>query len=172
MLVLKLGFWGSRYPEADLRAVAELFNVMNTAPRDELEQEDEQTTPKELREGEAYDLARGVKRWVLYVRHKPSGRLAGFTETYWYPEDPENLEQDDTGVLPEYRGNGLGKWLKAAMIQKVLAERPSVKRIRTGNANSNAPMLAINHKLGFKVYRSETVWQLKTKGLEDYLSQK
>ena len=165
----EMGFWGSRYPDADLRAVAELFNVMNTAPRDELEQDDEQTTPEELREGEAYDLARGVKRWVLYVRHKPSGRLAGFTETYWYPEDPENLEQDDTGVLPEYRGNGLGKWLKAAMIQKVLAERPSVKRIRTGNANSNAPMLAINHKLGFKVYRSETVWQLKIARLRNYL---
>ena len=165
----ELGFWGSRYPEADLRAVAELFNVMNTAPRDELEQEDERTTPKELREGEAYDLARGVKRWVLYVRHKPSGRLAGFTETYWYPEDPENLFQDDTGVLPEYRGNGLGKWLKAAMIQKVLVERPSVKRIRTGNDNSNAPMLAINHKLGFKVYRSETIWQLEIARLRNYL---
>ena len=166
----EMGFWGSRYPDADLHAVAELFNVMNTAPRDDLEQDDEQTTPEELREGEAYDLARGVKRWVLYVRHKPSGRLAGFTETYWYPEDPENLEQDDTGVLPEYRGNGLGKWLKAAMIQKVLAERPSVRRIRTGNANSNAPMLAINHKLGFKVYRSETIWQLEIAKLKDYLS--
>ncbi len=165
----ELGFWGSRYPDADLHAIAELFNVMNTAPRDELEQEDEQTTPEELREGEAYDLARGVERRVLYVRHKPSGRLAGFTETYWYPEDPENLEQDDTGVLPEYRGNGLGKWLKAAMIQKVLAERPSVKRIRTGNADSNAPMLAINHKLGFKVYRSETIWQLEIARLRNYL---
>ena len=164
-----MGFWGSRYPEAELHAIANLFNVMNSAPRDDLEMEDWQTTPEELREGEAYDLARGIKRWVLHVRHKPSGKLAGFTETYWYPEKPENLDQNNTGVLPEYRGNGLGKWLKAAMIQKVLAERPSVKRIRTGNADSNAPMLAINRKLGFKVYRSETIWQLEIARLRNYL---
>ena len=35
----EMGFWGSRYPDADLHAVAELFNVMNTAPRDELNRE-------------------------------------------------------------------------------------------------------------------------------------
>ena len=168
----ELGFWNSRYPEADINAIAELFNVMNTAPRDDLEMDDWQTTPEQLREGEAYDLARGVERWALYVRHKPSRNLAGFTVTYWYPENPENLEQNATGVLPGYRGNGLGRWLKAAMIQKVLTERPVVKRIRTSNANSNAPMLAINHELGFKFYKSGVVWQLELARLEDYLKMK
>ncbi len=165
----ELGFWGDHYPEAEIGAIADLFTVMNAAPRDDLEMNDWQTTPEELRGGEAYALARGVKRWTLYVRHRLSGRLAGFTETYWYPEDPENLEQEATGVLPEYRGNGLGKWLKAAMIQKVLAERLSVKRIRTGNANSNVPMLRINDQLGFKLYRSRTVWQLEIAKLKEYL---
>ena len=165
----ELGFWGSHFPEEDLRAVADLFDVMNTAPRDDLDEGDWQTTPEELREGEAYDAARGVERWVLYVRHKPSQKLAGFTVTYWYPENPENLDQNITGVLPEYRGHGLGRWLKAAMIQKVLTERPVVTRIRTENANSNAPMLAINHELGFKLYKSEVVWQLETAKLGRYL---
>ena len=131
--------------------------------------EDSQVKPEQLREGEAYAIARGVERWVLYVRHKLSRDLAGYTTTYWYPENPENLEQEATGVLPEYRGSGLGKWLKAAMIQKVLRERPVVKRIRTGNANSNAPMLAINHELGFKFYKSQVVWQLEVTKLESYL---
>lgn len=168
----EMGFWGSRYPEGDIHAVAELFDVMNTAPRDDLDMGDWRTKPEELRGGEAYDLARGVERWVLYVRHKPSRRLAGFTITYWHPENHENLEQNATGVLPEYRGNGLGRWLKAAMIRKVLKERPVVKRIRTGNANSNAPMLAINNQLGFKLYRSSIVWQLEMTRLEGYLKTK
>lgn len=168
----EMGFWGSRYPDADINAIAELFNVMNTAPRDDLDIGDWQTKPEELREGEAYDVARGVERWVLYVRHKPSRNLAGFTITYWYPENPENLDQNATGVLPEYRSNGLGKWLKASMIQKVLTERPVVKRIRTGNANSNAPMLAINNELGFKFYKSGVVWQLEMTKLEGYLKLK
>lgn len=168
----ELGFWGGRYPETDIDAIAGLFDVMNTAPREDLDIKDWQTKPEELREGEAYDLARGVERWVLYVRHKPSRKLAGFTVTNWYPENPENLEQNATGVAPEYRGNGLGKWLKAAMIQKVLTERPVAKRIRTGNADLNAPMLAINTALGFKFYRSEVVWQLEIAKLGDYLKLK
>lgn len=166
----ELGFWGGRYPEADIDAVAELFNVMNTAPKDDLELGDRQMKPDQLREMEAYEMARGVERRVFYVRHKPSQKLAGFTVTYWYPEEPENLDQQATGVLPEYRGRGLGKWLKAAMIQNVLTERPVVKRVRTGNANSNAPMLAINTELGFKLYKSDVVWQLGMTKLKDYLN--
>ena len=165
----EMGSWGGRFPETDIHAVAELFDVMNTAPRDDLDERDWKTKPEHLREGEAYDLARGVERRVLYVRHKASGELAGFTMTYWFPENPENLEQQATGVVPKYRGHKLGRWLKAAMIQKVLAERPVVKRIRTDNANSNAPMLAINQALGFKFYKSKIIWQLKTARLKEYL---
>ncbi|MEM7738359.1 MAG: GNAT family N-acetyltransferase, partial [Deinococcota bacterium] len=60
-------------------------------------------------------------------------------------------------------------WLKAAMIQRVLSERPAIKHIDTGNANSNAAMLAINQQLGFKPYKSETVWQLDISRLRAYL---
>lgn len=163
-----LGFWGDTYPEEEIQAIAELISVMNTAPKDDLQIEDWKAKPEDLREGEAYNKVRNIERWVLYVRHT-SGELAGFTATYWDPENPANLYQGDTGVLPKYRGYGLGKWLKAAMIQKVLAERPVVKRIRTGNADSNAPMLAINHALGFKPYIAETVWQLEVEKLKTYL---
>jgi mycothiol synthase len=152
-----LGLW-TDYPEEEIIAVAKMIEVMNTAPRDDLNVEDWKVEPEMLRQFNAYNKAQGVEFWMMYVRHKPSGKLAGYTQTFWDPENPENLVQGDTGVLPNYRGNGLGKWLKAAMIQKVLAERPIVKRIRTGNADSNAPMLAINHALGFKPYIAETVW--------------
>jgi hypothetical protein len=37
--------------------------------------------------------------------------------------------------------------------------RPAVERIRTGNAFSNAPMLAINDALGFIVVSTRTEWQ-------------
>ncbi len=166
-----LGFWGDTYPEEEIHAIANLISVMNTAPRDDLNIEDWKTTPKALRESEAYSKARNIERWVLYARHS-SGELAGYTATFWDPENPENLDQGDTGVLPNYRGHGLGKWLKAAMIQKVLSERPVVKRIRTGNADSNAAMLAINHALGFKPYIAETVWQIEIEKIKNYLASK
>lgn len=166
-----MGLWTDAYPEEDLKEICQLFEVMNTAPRGDLNVEDEKIQPEDLREGEASMKARGVERWELYVRHH-SGEFAGFTGTYWDPENPENLWQGGTGVIPKYRGHGLGKWLKAVMIQKVLAERPVVKRIRTGNADSNAPMLAINNALGFKPYIAETVWQIEVEKLKTYLARK
>ena len=167
-----LGLWVGPYPEAELAAIAELYEVMNTEPRGDLEVEDFTVTPEHLRQREAYQQAQGVERWTLYARHKSSGELAGYTATYFDPDTPETLDQGDTGVLPKYRGYGLGKWLKAAMLEKVLSERPAVKRVRTGNADENAPMLAINHALGFKPYISETVWQVEVDRLKDYLAEK
>jgi mycothiol synthase len=108
---------------------------------------------------------------VLYARHK-SGELAGFTQMFYDPENPENLDQGNTGVAPKYRGHRLGKWLKAAMLQKVFAERPTAKHVRTGNADSNAPMLAINHALGFKPYIAHTVWQIEVEKIKAYLQNK
>jgi mycothiol synthase len=164
----EMALW-TGYPEEEIVDIAKMIEVMNTAPKDNLEVEDFKVDPEVLRQFDAYNRVRNIEFWMMYIRHKPTGELAGYTQTYWSPEKPENVTQGDTGVLPKYRGHGLGKWLKAAMIQKVLAERPIVKRIRTGNADSNAPMLAINHALGFKPYIAETVWQIEVEKIRSYL---
>jgi len=77
-----------------------------------------------------------------------------------------------TGVFPQYRNHGLGRWLKAAMLDKVLKERPQVLFVRTGNADSNAAMLKINTELGFKPYRAECLWQVEVQKVMEYLQKK
>lgn len=167
----KLGLWLNVYPEEEIETIAKFFGVMNDAPKGDLQIEDSTLKPEQLREGEASMKARGIERWVIYARHK-SSEFAGFTQMFYDPENPENLEQGNTGVIPKYRGHGLGKWLKAAMLQKVFAERPTAKRIRTGNADSNQHMLAINHALGFKPYIAHTVWQIEVEKLKAYVQHK
>lgn len=156
----RLGFWEGPYPEADLAEVVAMHDVMNTAPRGDLDMEDFHWTPALIRDQEESMRKRGVERWTVYARHTSTGRIAGFTEVGWNRNEPEILHQWGTGVFPEFRNHGLGRWLKAAMLAKVLAGRPQVKFVRTGNANSNAPMLNINHKLGFRLYNTITVWQV------------
>jgi len=143
--------------------------VMNTAPRDDLDVEDVRWTETQLRQIETTLAQHQTERWTMYVRHRQSGTIVGYTEVFWNARQPETLQQGDTGVLPAHRHHGLGRWLKAAMLEKVLRERPQVQRVRTGNANSNAAMLSINQELGFKPYKSWTTWQVALEQILAYL---
>jgi GNAT superfamily N-acetyltransferase len=165
-----MGLWDSAYPEEHIEAIARLFDISNDAPRGKLDVEDQHFTPDQLRSMEQFQEARGIQRWTLYLTEDASGRYAGFTEVMWNPNRPMILEQGFTGVDPAFRGHGLGRWLKAAMIDKVLRERPEVTLVRTGNANENAPMLKINTEMGFKPYRAATLWQVETAKVLEYLA--
>jgi RimJ/RimL family protein N-acetyltransferase len=131
--------------------------------------EDINYTPEFVRQFEQHMLSGGRRRWVLYALHGSQDRIAGLTEVLWSPARPQILEQGFTGVRPDFRNHGLGHWIKAAMLDKVLRELPEAKVIRAGNATSNAPMLKINQALGFKLRVSWTIWQVETDSVEKYL---
>ena len=50
--------------------------------------------------------------------------------------------------------------MKAAVLDRILAERAAAKFVRTGNANANAQMLSINTQLGFKKAWAQILWQI------------
>jgi mycothiol synthase len=149
-------------PQHMLPAVAAVFNVMNSAPRDDLKEEDETINPEDVAAWERAWGAGGHRQWRLFAKHVPSGDLVGLTEVGWEPHDPKLVGQGDTGVLPEHRGRGLAKWLKASMLRKVLDEVPEARSVVTGNAYSNDAMLAINNALGFRPAASWATWELPT----------
>ena len=168
----ELGLWQGPYPEERLNEIMALHEVMNQQPHDDLEIEDFHITGEQMRQIEANLMAQGIERWTFYVQERATGKLAGYTELAFVPDRPAVASQGDTGVFPEFRGKGLGRWLKAAMLEKVLGERPSVQFVRTGNADSNAAMLKINREMGFKQYQSQTIWQVETEKVQAYLAEK
>lgn len=94
----------------------------------------------------------GIK-WLVMITVEKDGKISGLTEMRYDPGMKTVITQELTGVKQEYRGRGLGKRLKAAMLVKIKEELPEVKTIRTENATTNSPMLSINERLGFKFFR-------------------
>jgi mycothiol synthase len=157
--------WDGQTPDDLLPAFADLKGVMNTAPREEFEEEDEVFTPERIAEQERVFEARGNPWWTMVARH-PSGEFAGYTELTFSKWRDWLAYQGDTGVRPSHRDRGLGRWLKAAMLERLIAENPEVKWIDTWNAGSNRPMLNINEALGFRPLIYWGAWQADRSILE------
>lgn len=166
----EIGVWEGKYPETYIDAIVALHDLLNQQPFGNLEVEDFTFSADHIRQGEKSLFARGYERWTLYVRERHTEKFAGYTEVLWNPNRQEIIDQGMTGIFPEFRNKGLGRWLKAEMLAKIISNRPQAKFIRTQNADINAPMMKINNELGFKPYISGSVWQVETEKVSEYLS--
>jgi mycothiol synthase len=159
-----LDFWDGPFP-GELAADYAAFHYMAQAkPRDDLALADVILNADHVAELDRALAEAGRHRWTIFVRDI-SSRCAGGTEVTFEPWDPAVAVQQNTAIDEAHRGRGLAKWVKAAMLDRIRRERPDVERVRTSNAFSNAPMLAINNLLGFKTVEARTEWQAQTADL-------
>lgn len=152
--------WTGRTPEHWLADLALLYTRMSTdAPSAGLEEpEDLWSVERLVAEQEA--SARGPRiALVAAALHRPSGRLAGFTELS-VPADPGRaVSQEDTLVLREHRGHRLGMLMKAANLQQLALAHPEQSVVTTFNAEENKYMLDVNEALGFVPMGYEGAWR-------------
>ncbi|MEA2661977.1 MAG: hypothetical protein QOH08_1549 [Chloroflexota bacterium] len=147
-------------PETLMRAYLDSSNGMNDAPKGDLKMADWKLTEEQVRDRENWFTQVGVEWWLLVAVHEATGLGAGFTEVTYDPKQPWVIWQQGTAVIDPHRGHRLGLWMKAAMLERILRERPKATLIRTGNANTNAQMLGINTQLGFTQAWASIIWQL------------
>ena len=155
-------------PEDWLSDRAVLQQRMSTdAPTDDLALEEEDWDAARLRETHARARAMGRRVVESAARHLPSGRIVGFTQVSVSASEPALGYQQDTLVLREHRGHGLGLRLKAANALAVMDALPEVTAVRTWNAASNEHMLAVNRRLGYVVDGYSREWQKHVRGGPD-----
>jgi mycothiol synthase len=159
---------GPTPPELAQQAAAAL-NIMNTAPREGLDMGDVQITADLLAEYERAGQAAGKTRWAYYAEG-PDGGFVGLTDVQVDPRIPDRVWVGDTAVDPAHRGRGIGKWLKAAITERLLDERPGIRWVLTHNAGSNDAMLAINRQLGFRAAFRAVAWQVSVARLRAILA--
>ena len=147
-------------PEEFVKAYIEASEGINDMPRGDIAFNDWKLTEAQIRQRESFFKQAGLVWWLLLAIDEQTGEGVGFTEVEFNPNDPHAIQQEGTAVVATHRGRRIGLWLKAVMLERILADRPDSRFIRTGNANVNAQMLAINEKLGFTYAWQTTLWQL------------
>jgi len=111
--------------------------------------------------------ARGGEHYLIVLN--AGDGAAAVCDANWDARVPERVHQSFTAVAEPWRGKGLAKAVKAAMLLLVRERQPGVTTLTTFNAQSNAPMLAINRQLGFRVHREECTYQLRREALGAFL---
>ncbi len=146
----ELMWLGSPIPDEHMARFLAITEVMNTAPMEDFDEDEFHWTEDELRDKAALEKAIGREILTLVAVHRPTGDFAGYTMLAYQSLHPEMAHQWDTGVDPSHQNRGLGRWLKAAMMERVLDDFPDVAVVETENAESNDPMLKINVAMGFR----------------------
>jgi mycothiol synthase len=161
--------WDGAAPDEYVERFAEIIHIMNTAPREGFEMEDDVTTVEMIREHDVIAEAAGLRRYVSVVRHDESGAFAGFTTLAVEKWHPEKSEQWGTCTDPAHRNKGIGRWLKGANALRLLSQHPEIEFIDTWNAGSNRPMLSINEAMGFRPLRYWNNYQAPRSVIEERL---
>src|SRR5580700_8692332 len=87
----------------------------------------------------------------LVLLRASDGSVAGLSEAAWDVRAPGIVRQQLTAVARPWRGRGVARALKAAMLRQVHEAHPEATVIGTNNAEVSAPILSINARVGFKI---------------------
>ncbi|MFG2976966.1 GNAT family N-acetyltransferase [Streptomyces sp. NPDC048331] len=86
--------------------------------------------------------------------------IVGFTELVVPGDGRGDGQHYGTGVLPEHRGHGLGRWMKAESIRHAHERYPELGGLLTDTAAGNTHMRQINDSLGYTPTHTTHQYQL------------
>jgi GNAT superfamily N-acetyltransferase len=147
-------------PEAWLAGRAELSRRMSTdIPMGDLQLEEERWDEERVRAEYERIAAMGRRVVDTLAVVGASGELVGYSQVQVPRDNPVVGFQQDTLVMREHRGHGLGLRMKAVSTLALMQESPATKGVRTWNADDNAPMLKVNRTIGYVHDAMMREWQ-------------
>ena len=122
-----------------------------------------------VRDYEAQTRASGESHRYVAAVDERSGTVAGFTELAVTPGQWSHCRQEDTAVLPRFRGLGLGRAMKANMMRWLTTDLPRLEQVRTVTASENLHMIRVNSQLGYRTDSTLAYVESETGALEALL---
>ena len=138
-----------------------LYNLMNVEmPTGEIELEEGRRTPEvqAMQEDELRDAGRTR---LTVLAYSPGGEAVAYSNVVTGAPDSDDtgIDQWATIVRPDHRGHRLGLAVKCALTRAIQEHFPEAAYVRTQNAETNAPMVAINEAMGFEIHTVEGEFQ-------------
>lgn len=85
-----------------------------------------------------------------YLIFNEKNKIIAKTNVAINKNKPQIMHQYMTGVLKDYRGQGISKWLKAAMFRKLVTDFPNLEKIKTDTHPENNASRELSKQMGFK----------------------
>ncbi|WP_405827006.1 GNAT family N-acetyltransferase [Streptomyces sp. NBC_00105] len=156
----RLASWQGTVPDDLAQTFADSRRAMDDMP---MEDTDHGTTTWDVDRVRAAAKAveqRGDHLHTVVAIDASNGSIAGFTELVVPGGGTGDAQHYGTGVLPEHRGHGLGRWMKAESIRQAHGHYPDLGGLLTDTADSNTHMRHISDSLGYLPTHTTLQYQL------------
>ncbi|WP_030510136.1 GNAT family N-acetyltransferase [Microbispora rosea] len=145
----RLVSWEGVVPDELAGTFAESRRAMDDMPMDGLDYRPAPWDVARVRAAAEAIARRGELLHTVAAVDEADGTIAGFTELVVPGDGTGDGQHYGTGVLPEHRGRGLGRWMKAEMIRLVRERHPDLGGLLADTADGNTYMRAINDAFGY-----------------------
>ena len=138
-----------------------LYNLMNVEmPTGDIDLEEGRRTP-EVQAQQEDELRDQGRTRLTVLAYAPDGQAVAYSNVVTGAPDSDDpgIDQWATIVRPDHRGHRLGLAVKCALTRAIQEYFPEAEYVRTQNAETNAPMVAINEAMGFEVHTVEGEFQ-------------
>ncbi|RZB17154.1 GNAT family N-acetyltransferase [Streptomyces sp. F001] len=156
----RLASWRGTVPEELAKTFADSRRAMDDMPMDDTDYGVVAWDVERVLAAAKAIADRGELLTTVVAVDESDGSIAGFSELVV----PGNGKGDGlhygTGVLPEHRGHGLGRWMKAESIRLARTNHPELTGLVTDTADSNTHMRRINDALGYVPTHKALEYQL------------
>ncbi|MFH8789019.1 GNAT family N-acetyltransferase [Streptomyces roseoverticillatus] len=145
----RLASWQGTVPDDLARTYAASRRAMDDMPMGDTDQGTLTWDVDRVRAVARVVEERGDLLHTVVAVDASDGSVAGFTELVVPGNGKGDARHYGTAVLPEHRGHGLGRWMKAESIRRARVRHPDLAGLLTDTADVNAPMRRINDGLGY-----------------------
>ncbi|MFJ9847877.1 GNAT family N-acetyltransferase [Streptomyces sp. NPDC101150] len=162
--------WADTAPDDLVQSFAQARNAIADSPTGEASYRHPDWTAERVRQYEVRMRETGESHRYVVAIDERSGAVAGFTEIAIVPQERSHCYQEDTAVLPKFRGLGLGRAIKASMMRWLTTDLPRLEQVHTMTTSDNHHMIRVNAQLGYVTDHVVTSVETEVRVLEAHLA--